>query len=213
MSRHVLIIGDVHGKIGGYFDLLDDFVKRRDEGYSLQVGDFGFSDTYARRERWFEKSRRYDSENHVFFGGNHDDYDKYGEVKGALGDFGEVPFIPNSFFVRGAKSIDKEARTVGRDWWPEEELGWKQSRKAIEEYIKVEPSFVFTHEAPDIVTDQMFPTRETVSSNTGKLLSQMFREHQPDVWIFGHWHSSEEIDFEGTSFRCLDELETLEINV
>lgn len=215
MSHRILIIGDVHGKVAGYFDRLDEFFEKHsedDELYSLQIGDFGFEKEYNQRIERFEKSQRYDIENHRFFGGNHDQYPIKEEAM-PLGHFGEVPYIPDSFFVRGAKSIDEEARTVGKDWWPEEELNWKQSRKAIEEYIRVEPDHVFTHEAPDIISEPMFPSRETVSSNTGKLLSQMLRQHQPKTWTFGHWHRSKELDLRGTSFRCLDELETLKINV
>lgn len=208
---HVLVIGDVHGKIGGYFDLLDDFVERYSRSqdlYSLQLGDFGFGDTYTKRENEFGRSRHLDSDKHVFFGGNHDDYDRYGQVDGALGDFGEIPFIEDSFFVRGAFSIDKESRTLGKDWWKEEELGWKQSKNALDRYIETKPKHVFTHDGPAVVTEKMFPEKETFSSNTGKLLSEMIRQHKPKTWTFGHWHETKKFEFGETTFQCLGELET-----
>lgn len=212
--RYVLIIGDVHGKIGGYFDLLDDFVESHDDDaelYSLQIGDFGFEDTYRQRANWFDRSQKYDIENHAFFGGNHDQY-PIPDYAGALGHFGEVPFIEDSFFVRGARSIDRDGRTAGHDWWKEEELDWKQSREALEEYIRVEPKHVFSHDAPQSVPEQMFPGKENHSSNTGKLLEQMFQEHQPETWTFGHWHKTVSEKVNGTTFQCLGELETIEIN-
>lgn len=211
----VLVIGDVHGKIGGYFDLLKDLTKRYSRGenaYSLQIGDFGFADTYNQRTKGIERSYRFDDDRHFFFGGNHDDYDYYHDAKGSLGDYGEVPFIPNSFFVRGARSIDRDKRTAGRDWWPEEELDWKQSRDCLERYIEVEPKYVFTHEGPQFVTEKMFPTKETISTNTGKLLDEMFKAHQPDRWMYGHWHETKSQEVNGTVFQCLGELETTEIS-
>lgn len=212
--RRVLIIGDVHGKIGGYFDLLDEFVERHkhtdEELYSLQLGDFGFKDTYRQRKRWFDRSERYDIEHHPFFGGNHDEY-PIPEWAESLGHFGEVPFIPNSFYVRGAYSIDRDSRTVGRDWWPEEELDWEQSRKALEGYIKAKPEHVFSHDAPKEIPERMFPSKTNISSNTRKLLSQMLSEHRPKTWTFGHWHKNKSVSIDGTTFRCLGELETLEL--
>lgn len=212
----VLVIGDVHGKIGGYFDRITEFLDRHkhladEELYSIQLGDFGFGDTYMQRENRFERSRRLDSDKHVFFGGNHDDYDEYDEVVGSLGDFGEIPFIEDSFFVRGARSIDREARTAGRDWWKAEELDWKESREALKRYIEVKPKYVFTHEGPQIITEKMFPTKETISTNTGKLLDEMFEAHQPDRWMYGHWHETKKKDVNGTMFQCLGELETTDI--
>jgi len=212
--RKVLVIGDVHGKVGEYFDLLDDFVKSYrhfdHELYSLQLGDFGFKDTYRQRKRHFDRSERYDIEQHPFFGGNHDEY-PIPDWAGSLNHFGEVPFVPNSFYVRGAYSIDRDSRTVGRDWWPEEELDWKQSREALEEYIKVEPKHVFSHDAPQSIPEKMFPEKVNHSTNTGKLLEQMFQEHQPETWTFGHWHINRTVNVGGTKFQCLGELETLEM--
>ena len=211
--KHVLVIGDVHGKIGGYFDLLKDFTERYSrtgETYSLQLGDFGFSDTYMQREKRFERSGSLDSENHLFFGGNHDDYDHYYDTAGSLGDFGEVPFIPNSFFVRGAHSPDEKMRTAGHDWWPEEQLDWKRSKEVVDEYIKVKPDHVFTHDAPQSVAGRMFPEKENYNTHTGSLLDELFKAHQPKTWTFGHWHQTKSIEVKNTTFKCLGELETSE---
>ena len=215
-EKKVLIIGDVHGKIGGYFDLLKNFTERysrTDETYSIQLGDFGFSDTYQQREKRFERSGRFDPKKHTFFGGNHDDYDKYEDTVGSLGHFGEVSFIEDSFFVRGAKSLDKEARTLGYDWWPAEELGWKQSKKAIQRYISVNPRVMFSHDAPQGVADKMFPSKRNFTTNTGMMLQTMFEQHQPEKWFFGHWHRNKTYEKSETTFQCLKELGTQEINI
>lgn len=213
-EKKVLLIGDVHGKIGGYFDVLNDFIQqysRTDENYTLQLGDFGFGDTYQQRENRIERGHRYDADKHVFFGGNHDDYDKYEDVTGSLGHFGEIPFIDESFFVRGAESLDKDARTVGYDWWKEEELDWRQSNEAIEQYIEVEPKHVFTHDAPHSAADQIFPEKTNFGTHTSHLLQQMLESHRPDTWTFGHWHKTRSMELSGTTFQCLGELDTKEM--
>lgn len=209
--RKILIVGDVHGKIGGYFDRLDAFLDRNKHDladlYSVQIGDFGFKDTYRQRAKQFGRSHKYDMENHKFFGGNHDEY-PIPDWAGALGHFGEVPYVPNSFFVRGGKSIDEEARTAGYDWWPEEQLNWKQSKQALERYISLEPKHVFSHDAPQVVAGQIFPAKNHNPTNTGKLLQEMFDAHQPKTWTFGHWHKTKSMAVGDTLFQCLDELET-----
>ena len=214
-DEKVLVIGDVHGKTGGYFDLLEDFVtrySRTENTYTLQLGDMGFTDTYQQIENRFERSDKLDSENHFFLGGNHDDYSEYGQMENALGDFGEVPFVPGGFFVRGAKSLDKEARTMGADWWPQEELDWKQTKEAIDQYIKTEPRIVFSHDVPQNVADKMFPSKPNYVTNTGRLLQTMFGEHKPEKWFFGHWHRNKTYETPKTTFHCLKELGTKEID-
>jgi hypothetical protein len=119
-----------------------------------------------------------------------------------------VPFVPGGFFVRGAKSIDEGARTAGHDWWPEEELNWKQSKQALDEYINVEPKHVFSHDAPQQAAEVMFASKDPDPTNTSKLLQEMFDSHSPKTWTFGHWHRNVTAEVGGTTFQCLGELET-----
>jgi predicted phosphodiesterase len=214
--RKILIVGDVHGKIGDYFDRLDTFLDRNKHDtadlYSVQIGDFGFEDTYRQRANRFDRSHKYDIDSHKFFGGNHDEY-PIPEWAGHLGHFGEVPYVPDSFFVRGAKSIDESARTAGHDWWPEEQLDWKQSKQALDEYIKMEPKHVFSHDAPQVVAGYFFPAKENHPTNTGKLLQEMFDAHQPKTWTFGHWHRTKSMEVGDTLFQCLGELDTAVLQV
>ena len=206
------IIGDVHGKIDGYFDVLDDlYSSYEDEDLrSLQIGDMGFEEEYRARFRYMNQSEEYDTDEHVFFGGNHDNYDTIGWAE-ALGDFGRVPFISSSFFVRGAQSIDKDMRTEGHDYWSEEELSWKRSNEAVNEYIKLEPDYVFSHDCPGSVAGELFPSKDLVNSHTNNLLSEMFSQHKPRRWIFGHWHSDQTEVISGTEFTCLGELSYIDL--
>lgn len=194
---NVRIIGDVHGKAREYCTIASE------AEYSLQIGDMGFSECYDFVDHMMDKGYL-NPKRHVFFGGNHDDY--HNLPYWHLGDFGAVPFINNSFFIRGAQSIDKDMRTMGYDWWSEEQLGYRSSMDALNQYETIKPDIMFSHDAPDSIAVNMFPDHKLINTHTGRLLSNCYEAHQPKVWIFGHWHIPTIRDFGNTTFICLGEL-------
>jgi len=202
----VRVIGDVHCKIDRYLGVLDDLhgVYGGQDVGSVQIGDMGFEEGYKKRLRLM-KDAGYDPHRHVFFGGNHDDYDTIGEAF-ALGDFGDIPFVPNSFFIRGARSVDEDQRLHGHDHWDDEELSWKRSNETVNEYIKTEPRYVFSHDCPGSVASRMFDFGKKINSHTSSLLDELFSQHKPQRWFFGHWHEDVMETVSGTKFRCLGEL-------
>lgn len=204
----ILVIGDIHAKVPAYISKLKEHLKgeKREDFYSIQIGDFGFGQDYERRNFHFNRSRILDENKHVFFGGNHDDYDNLPDFH--LGDFGVVPFWDDAFFIRGAYSIDKDLRTPGLDWWGEEELSWEQCNRCIEAYQEEKPKIVLSHDAPDTAVHRMFPTHKRLNSTTGRLLDRLFDIHQPELWIFGHWHKGETSRIDETRFISLPELGT-----
>ena len=194
---HFRMIGDVHGRI-------DEYVKLASEAeYSIQVGDLGFS--YLGMESL-------DPARHRVVGGNHDNYTTDGgcftkQPPHYLGDFGtlELPGVPKIFYVRGARSVDRQMRTEGLDWWPDEELKYGRLSEAISAYIDAKPDVVITHECPAFLVNEV--TRWKVPlrpSTTAFALEAMWTNHQPKVWIFGHFHHDWSMSFKGTYFRCLD---------
>jgi Icc-related predicted phosphoesterase len=44
-------------------------------------------------------------------------------------------------------------------------------------------------------------------------LHMMFQEHQPKLWVFGHHHQSKDVQINGTRFVCLNELETMTLEL
>lgn len=197
---HFRLIGDVHGEIREYITLA------KGAEYSLQVGDLGFDclglDGYL------------SPQHHFVIGGNHDNYNTrddgetfYDQPPNYLKDFGSLnlPGVPPIFYVRGARSVDKERRHVGLDWWPHEELSYRKMNEAIAAYNEAKPDFVVTHECPAFLVNEV--TRWKVPlrpSSTAYALEAMFQNHQPKVWVFGHFHNDWSMDFKGTHFRCLD---------
>lgn len=200
------IIGDVHQQWELYHLLL------RKARFTLQVGDFGFDYTTL---------STVDADRHKFLGGNHDNYDEVEKWPHYLGDYGlhNVPGFGDLFFVRGGHSIDQQTggrdgdgspRIMGVDWWPEEELRMADCYAALEEYSRVKPDFMVTHECPVSVVPHVTASSRILPSRTNQLLQRMLEVHQPRRWVFGHYHHSWQKVIGRTHFTCLRELECLD---
>jgi hypothetical protein len=103
-----------------------------------------------------------DPTRHLFIPGNHDDYRHL--PPHALGHFGTRDLGPTSFFwVRGADSPDKHTRIPGENWWPEEQLTYREGMRALDLYRAVKPRVVLTHDCPEYISTQWLtalrPTR------------------------------------------------------
>ena len=121
----IRVIGDVHGHLGAYRDIVKHC------GYSVQLGDMGFRSHYK-----ILRFAAVDPSRHVFIPGNHDDYHHL--PPHALGPFGVSTLGGTAFFwVRGAESTDKHHRIHGESWWPDEELSIPLGLRALDCYSKV----------------------------------------------------------------------------
>ncbi len=194
MKDGLLIIGDVHGKIDPYYKLLQKW-----KGNSIQVGDFGFK----KQHEWHLKN--IDNTKHKINFGNHDD-PTYLDKPHSLGNWS---YSDGIMTVRGAWSIDKAFRTENIDWWANEELNYEEMQAAIDAYIKNKPRVMITHDAPHDARVELFGCHEKSITSNG--LQAMFEAHQPELFIFGHWHDSRNEVINGTRFICLAELETFQL--
>lgn len=197
MKNAVTLIGDLHGKYKRYHEIIR---KKDRHEYTIQLGDFGFD---------YSTLKNVDSKNHVFIGGNHDQYDIINDVPHYLGDYGYISLNGiNFFFYRGAYSIDRQYRTIGIDWWEQEQLKIEDFLKARELYRKVKPDIVLTHDCPEIIASYILPPGSQIYQNiTNWALQELFNIYQPKIWRFGHYHRSWTMNINGTNFRCLNELE------
>lgn len=194
----ITVIGDAHG----HYDRYVKMARKRD--YTVQIGDLGFK--YGCLENL-------DPEKHKVVGGNHDNYPSLVKWPHYLGDYGMASLGGvDFFFYRGAYSIDRQHRTIGVDWWEEEELKIKDFMKAREAYSESKPDIVLTHDCPESISPMLLPPEVQIYQNTtGWALQELFQIHQPKTWIHGHYHLSRRILQEGTEFICLDELESLDV--
>jgi hypothetical protein len=192
--NNIMVIGDVHGLLGDYQDLI-----HKHKGMTIQVGDFGFKKEHT----WHLKN--IDSTKHKISFGNHDDYTFLNEPH-SLGNYTYMEEY-GIMTIRGAYSIDKQWRTEGKDWWPNEELNMEEMQEVIDKYIQIKPKIVITHDCPQFLRELWFGIEDKCMTTNG--FQFMFYEHKPDMWIFGHHHKDISDDVYGTKFVCLDELGTI----
>lgn len=189
----IRIIGDVHGKTGEYHRKIWFH-----EGPSIQVGDFGFQ----REHRWHLNT--IDLRHKINFG-NHDDYN-FLDSPHSLGNFSLYHGV---FTVRGANSIDKQYRRKEIDWFEQEQLTYQEGIEVYDEYERVKPSVVVSHDCPQSIKQALFGYTEKTSTNL--LLQHLLDIHTPDLWIFGHHHRSKNVNIKGCNFICLKELEHYDV--
>jgi predicted phosphodiesterase len=189
----MIMIGDVHGKIDQYRQLIQNV------DYSIQVGDMGvgFVDVPIMQPQ------------HRFLRGNHDNPDLCRQHPNYLGEWGYLP-LPKLFYVSGAYSIDRDMRIAGINWWADEELSQEELGKALTEYALVKPEIVISHDCPVSLIQTMLRNIVTypIGSRTGHTLQAMLDVHRPDAWIFGHHHVNVIQKIKNTEFVCLAELGT-----
>lgn len=197
-------IGDCHGKIE---QLLVKLATMGESGHILQIGDMGIG------FRGVELPRLH--ETFGFIRGNHDSPSLCRQHPNYARDFG----IWNGVFVvAGAYSIDWECRTPGKSWWFGEELDSKDQEAAYELYVQEKPRVVATHECPRLVGEAILKDKGfrpekwgSTESSTALLLQRMFEAHQPEDWVFGHYHRDWDAKIDGTRFKCLNELSTARV--
>ena len=197
----ITVIGDVHGKYERYHRIIRQTERHP---YTLQLGDFGFKyDTLA----------NVDATKHFIMPGNHDNYDTCYNYPHFLGDYGYTSLNKVEFFYyRGAYSVDRVYRTIGIDWWENEQVNLEGFMKARELYRTIKPEIVITHDCPEQICHQMVKPGERVfQNNTTWALGELLNIHEPKLWLFGHWHKSRTIQYGKTKFVCLAELETYNI--
>lgn len=211
MSK-LLLIGDVHGKWEQYAKILEKYEPER----SVQVGDFGIGFVPEDEER-LEQVRyamdNFGAGNNRYIRGNHDNPQSCREDPRCIADatFEEDTGI---FYLGGAWSIDHAWRTPGIDWWPDEELSMDELYAAIDVYERVKPRMVVTHECPEDIIGHMCPWyRREYPSRTRDALASMWSIHKPEKWVFGHWHTTVVNTIDDCKFICLNELESIMVNV
>jgi hypothetical protein len=191
------LVGDIHGKT--------HLINWQSTLPIIQVGDFGFFDSY-------ELIKSVPPTDLMIVGGNHDEYPVLKTLPQYLGDFGIIPGTERTFFCRGAYSIDKHYRTEGISWWADEELTYDEVDKMLDLYEEIKPEVMITHDCPNLVKSIMFDANP-IANRTGQFLDEAFRIHRPKTWYFGHWHQNITLLWHGTEFVCLAEGKHLEVEL
>jgi hypothetical protein len=53
----------------------------------------------------------------------------------------------------------------------------------------------------------------TYRNRTADWLDKFYEAHQPQQWIFGHWHFTTQLQTETTLFQCIGELDYLDLEI
>lgn len=208
-QKNIILCGDTHGE----WDKLAMTCAIHKSKTVLVIGDVGLG--FARH-----KDLKPWPQNLWFFRGNHDNPATCQKHPNFVGDYGMWRGL---FVVGGAKSVDADRRTPGLDWWADEEMNREDLEMMLESYTAAQPEIVVTHEAPfrlhtllaesarlrDPRTAQWGTPR---GSPTAFALDDMLNIHTPKLWVFGHWHVNLSVRARGTTFRCLDCHETLDLD-
>ena len=199
-------IGDIHGDFDWY---LKKGIKKAD--CSIQLGDFGWG--FAAYSSSMDLQRIPEMPQHKFICGNHDNRTFAAQHPNNLGDYGYIEKA-DMFYISGGYSIDYMIRTIGIDWWANEQLSWDELSDMIDLFILSQPRYVVSHDAPSTVLDLMYQTsisRNGFRSRTQEAMMQAFEGWKPEWWLFGHHHETKSLSFEGTNFRCVGTHQRYEI--
>jgi len=203
MKDSITLVGDIHGKYKRMHEIIRE--KNKHE-YIVALGDVGFD---------FSTLNNVDPDKFKIVGGNHDNYDKIINIPHYLGDYGYTTLNGISFyFYRGAYSIDRQYRTIGIDWWEDEQNNIETFMKARELYREIKPDIFLAHDCPDfMVPEYIGPYAKRYENITGWALGELYKIHQPKLFIHGHYHVSKNTQYGDTKFVCLNELETYLLTV
>jgi predicted phosphodiesterase len=205
----IRVLGDVHGKFRRYKEKLEGAEQ------SLQLGDMGIG---------FGEELAPLPPQHKFIRGNHDNPQQCKTHPNYKGEYG-YDEDKQLFYLGGAWSIDKairlswEAQGNPKSWWEDEELSQEQLQAAFRLFIETRPRIMITHDCPSFMAERIlarvsglpFGDSSYNSTRTAVWLQRMWRIHEPEVWVFGHWHIDLDQQVSNTRFVCLSELSHIDL--
>lgn len=197
--KDIHLLGDIHG------DYAKHDLCAKNNHFTIQLGDFGFN---------YDSLKKHDPNYHKVLGGNHDNYDLIVDVPHYLGDFGTFELnadrVIKIFYIRGADSIDKQLRTVGIDWWADEQLTMVKMREALDLYGQYKPDVILSHSPPAFAIEWFCNPRMPFGL-TEHCLDAMHEIHSPELHIFGHMHKRKQKQSGQTKFICVDINQTISL--
>ena len=223
----IIITGDIHGE----FSIINRLINRKQPDVLIICGDFGFWPDasmyqstygyyYSAREDNFDILEIKNQNSKIYWvPGNHEHWDNLEKEYGRRG-LKPIPmkgnenifYCPigstetfngdNFLFAGGADSVDKQHRTIGVDWFPQETLNHEDWEYIIERHKNTKIDTIISHTCPS-----SFEMRDTFNMKhadfSRKVLEELLQEFKPMQWYFGHWHVYKK-QYKNTIWTCLD---------
>lgn len=213
----ILLAGDIHGQLHA-FRRLTEIAKTNAADAVIQLGDFGLWDHTDAGRKFLNAAGDIADEQDVqwfFIDGNHECVPRIKEYEQASPD--DYPFThvrPKIKHIRrggifvwddvvflamgGAFSIDLDLRTVGRDYWPEEEISQDDVDVALSNignWPRID--VMLTHDTGDVskttldrLSNMYLNDRLTRrAEHNRKMLEQVISAARPKILFHGHYHT------------------------
>jgi len=200
----ILVTGDLHGDFGQ----LNRIINIKHPDLVICCGDFGYWPNFQKIKKLTDIKNG--DTTVLWIDGNHEDHwslsnRKSDELAPGIiyqprGSTYTLEDGRRILFMGGADSIDKNWRTVGVDWFPEEIIKPKDLENLPNENIDI----FITHTCPNelvLTLMRRYPEKNFEPSNHA--LSELWKRYKPSLWIFGHWHQYIEGMLENTKWYCL----------
>ena len=222
-KNYIALIGDVHGEFGR---LRYDIRRNHENAHLIQVGDFGVGfhkPNYYKTEFKKLNDELVKCNCHLYaIRGNHDDPSWFKETTNPfdysnitlLKDYSELELLgKHILLVGGAVSIDRRFRTPNKTYWYDEEFVLKLEHEFP--YRDRKYDLVVTHTRPGICgsfkgfdnikdwCDQDVDLKNDIIIES-QAVDKLWEWTKPKDWVYGHFHSSNLIPYQDTTFRCLD---------
>ncbi len=219
----IYIVGDTHGE----WNLLNTFINKKRPDLILQVGDFGywpqFNNSYElgkhsygmdgrviKKHKWYQCGIKNKSTRILFCDGNHEDHWALKTLKNpevcpsvfyqARGTVVVLEDGRNVLFLGGADSIDKDTRTIGVDWFPDEVI----TNADIYNLPDTRIDIVISHTCPEEFIPELGYSFGKCKDPSCKALSYVLYKCKPSLWYFGHWHINKTGFTNDTRWVCLN---------
>lgn len=211
----VMLLGDTHGNARWTCAVIDQAYRLGVDGI-LQLGDFGYwpRDEWGQRfVAWVEQTLTDYDLPLWFIDGNHEDHAALKSataIPGPLAVTSHITYLPRGtrwtwggrtwLVIGGASSVDRDARTKGVDWFPEETLTPAQQDRIIADG---HANIVVAHDAPWGVRYLANQYKLWLTpDNRGGWPADALRDSdahmrrmttialalKPDLWFHGHHH-------------------------
>ncbi|MCE9598377.1 MAG: metallophosphoesterase [Spirochaetia bacterium] len=215
-----LYVGDIHGDFHALERLVFVILSRHpDVERVVVVGDFGFFPD-AHQDYWYPQSRL--PIPLLFIEGNHED--------NAALDHGSssVPMrkspcfdafhIPRGYcadgvlYMGGATSRDREPARRGIDWFPQENISYKDMARARAQ-IKAQVGRIHTMVCHETTAGAFRILRNNEIDPNRKRLEELFQLVRPRLFIHGHHHCSRQYEYQGCKFVVLQNLDHFHFDI